>query len=314
MSSRKLMFGLSACLLLCPAATVAAYGDDDDDDKQPKVRTVRVDCSTGHSINKAFNRHKNADALIIEIDGICDENVLVQRDNVTLSGINPDEYGEPTDGIQAVSTDPDAPPNFGATLLIRDVLNVTVENLKLTGGAVGLRIVDSGSGPLLRIFVKNCSLEENTNRGLTLARTVAQFEHTVIAENSQGAIATNRSNFFCEHCLIEGTLLGTSSYLSLSHSKLERFFLLVNSFLRLENTVQTDNPIPRFSLVNDNSELRIATNSTVLGPTIVNGFSTGILEAGTTHTGNLVCGTGGDVVCPGATINGTSNCLQCLVP
>ena len=47
MSSRKLMLGLSACLLLCPAVTVAAYGDDDN--KQPKVRTVRGLCGLERS-------------------------------------------------------------------------------------------------------------------------------------------------------------------------------------------------------------------------------------------------------------------------
>ena len=60
--------------------------------------TVKVDCTKGGSINKALDQNKNARSLILEIGGMCTENVIVTRDRVTLRGINPS-----IDGIQAAS-------------------------------------------------------------------------------------------------------------------------------------------------------------------------------------------------------------------
>jgi hypothetical protein len=284
-----------------------------DDDKEPKVRTVRVDCFKGKSINKALKKHKN-DELIIELDGICDEDVLVQRDNVTLRGINLDSEGEPEDGIRAVSTDPDAPPNFGATLFIRDALNVTVENLILTGAALaGLKILDSGSGGPLPIVVRNCRLENNTDVGLALTRANAVFEDTVFTGNGVGPTVMTKSVFGCANCSIVGPLLGGSSILTVIHSTLKgRFQVNSKARITLTNTEQSENP--SFNGVFGDSQLNITEGTIVHGRTLFTAFSTGVLGQGTTHDGNLMCVSGSDVVCPRATINGTSNCLQCLPP
>ena len=91
------MFGLGTCLLLCSGMTIAVKGK--------ATKTVKVDCFKGKSINAALNANKNVDELTIEIDGICYENVIVDRDNVTLRGINLYENGEPEDGIEAASMD-----------------------------------------------------------------------------------------------------------------------------------------------------------------------------------------------------------------
>ena len=306
MSLRKLMFGLIAGLLLCSAVTVEVSA---------RTRTVKVDCARGKSINKVLKVSWWIDELIIEIDGICDEDVLVQRDNVTLRGINLDGAGEPEDGIRAVSTDPDAPPNFGATLFIRDALKVTVENLILTGGVLhGLRVVDSGNPGPTPILVKNCRLEYNTLTGLSLGRANVEFEDTVIIGGSMSATVINASNFSCEKCSIKGTLLGGSSVLTLIDSTLEgRFQIVQKSRMTLTNTVQKENPTFNNAVFHD-SQLSIREGSTILGRTLFTAFSTGVLGAGTTHDGNLMCVSGGDVFCRGATINGTSNCSQCLVP
>ncbi len=303
MSLRKFMFGLSACLLLCSVFTV---------DLSARTRTVRVDCFEGESINRVLRYYWWIDELTIELNGICDEDVLVKRDNVTLRGINLDGYGEPTDGIRAVSTDEDKPPNFGATLFIRDALNVTVENLILTGAVLhGLRVVDSGNPGPTPILVKNCRLENNASRGLSLGRAGVFIEDTEIARNGVGAAVMNNSDFNCERCSIEGTLSGGGSELALIGSTLKGRFQVFWSRIDLTDTDQTENPT--FNAVFHDSQLNIREGSTILGQTRFTAFSTGVFFFDT-HTGDLMCSTGGDVVCPGATINGTSNCSQCLVP
>ena len=174
MSLRKLMFGLSACLLLCSAVTVEVRG---------RTRTVKVDCFKGKSINKALKKHKN-DELIIEIDGICVENVLVDRDNVTLRGINPEVApGLPADGIEADSMDENAPPNLGVALWIRDAANVTVKDLRIFGAARhGLRVTNSR--PLIR--VENSRLEGNALRGLSVLDARVMVLDTTLTGNVVG--------------------------------------------------------------------------------------------------------------------------------
>ncbi|MBI2835747.1 MAG: hypothetical protein HYX76_15105, partial [Acidobacteria bacterium] len=58
--------------------------------------TVKVKCAQGDSINKAIGQHPNAESLVVEISGMCSENVVVTRDRVTLRGTDP-----AGDGIQA---------------------------------------------------------------------------------------------------------------------------------------------------------------------------------------------------------------------
>jgi hypothetical protein len=301
MSLRKFMFGLIGGLLLCSVVTVEVSA---------RTKTIRVDCSRGKSIKRALAYSWWIDELTIEIDGICDEDVLVKRDGVTLLGINLDEDGEPEDGIRAVSTDA-GPPNFGATLFIRDALNVTVENLILTGGELGLRVVDSGNTGTALILVKNCRLENNTLAGLSLGRANVVFEDTVIIGGSRSATLIGMSTFSCEKCSIEGALRGGDSTFSLIGSTLKGRFQVARSRIDLTDTVQTENPT--FNALFHDSQLNVRGVSTILGLTRFTAFSTGVFFSDT-HTGDLMCLSGGDAVCPGATINGTSNCPQCLVP
>jgi hypothetical protein len=54
----------------------------------PGVKTIRVDCNRGDSINQALA--DKADGLIIEVQGTCQEDVVVARDDVTLLGLGSD--------------------------------------------------------------------------------------------------------------------------------------------------------------------------------------------------------------------------------
>lgn len=102
--------------------------------------TVNVDCSKGKSINKALDQHKNAQSLIVEIEGMRHENVVVTRDSVTLRGANP-----ATDGIQAVAN----ATQIDAALWVRGAHQVVDENLKLTGGFAGLLATEVSTPSLI---------------------------------------------------------------------------------------------------------------------------------------------------------------------
>jgi hypothetical protein len=156
-----------------------------------ETATVRVKCNNGQKINQALKHRPNADNLIIEIEGMCNENVMVTRDRVTLKGTDP-----ASDGIQAVSnTTP-----IDVALWVRGAHQVSVENLKLTGGFAGL-LASEVSTPFL--LMKNCRLEGNTNYGVQLESALLQAENSVFSDNgfiNAGVFLSSR--FGCNGCTL----------------------------------------------------------------------------------------------------------------
>ena len=136
------LFLLCACLLMpaAPTPSVAA---------RASAGTLKVNCHKGESVNKALAKDPDAASLVVEISGLCKENVVVTRDRVTLRGADP-----ATDGIQAAGNTEQT----DAAVWVRGAQLVVVENLKLTGGFTGL-LATEVSVPHLR--VNNCRLEGN---------------------------------------------------------------------------------------------------------------------------------------------------------
>ena len=91
MRSKKLCVFMCVGLVWLAGGAAAAQND-------LGVTTVRIDCKKGGSINEALK--VNAKELIIEIQGMCKENVTVSRDWVTLRGRDPKK-----DGIESQMAD-----------------------------------------------------------------------------------------------------------------------------------------------------------------------------------------------------------------
>jgi len=249
MSLRKGFLGL--CVFIFCFGTVCA-------------KTVKVDCFKGKSINAVLNAHKNADELTIEIDGICDENVIVQRDNVTLLGINLDGEGEPLDGIRGVSTDEEAPPSFGNVLWIRDVANVRVENLRIFGGARdGIRIRNA----YIQIDVINCILEENDRNGLRLLSARVDLDFSTVRGNGRTGVFVRQAAVRLNESTIDEddeAIRASEGVVSLRDSTVMSgsFIAREKSFIELRDTNQMANPDR--NRINDDSQL-LARDSSVVG-------------------------------------------------
>ncbi|HEX6183772.1 MAG TPA: hypothetical protein VFZ44_07670 [Pyrinomonadaceae bacterium] len=175
---------LFALLLLqsAPATPAAA---------QAPAAVEKVNCHKGESVNKALSKQPDATALVIEISGVCHENVVVTRDRVTLRGADPDD-----DGIQAVAN----VEQHDTALWVRGAQFVTVENLKLSGGFAGLTATDTNL-PFLRLL--NCRVEDNLQFGIQLEVALLTAEDTTIGPNTRfnvGAFAGSR--FECRDCTI----------------------------------------------------------------------------------------------------------------
>jgi hypothetical protein len=158
--------------------------------------TVKVDCSKGQSINKALADKKDARSLIVEIEGMCNENVIVTRDRVTLRGANPS-----TDGIQAESN----VALIDSALWVRGAHEVTIENLKLTGGYAGLLATEANTVDL-KMF--NCRSEGNSAYGVLLEQSLLQVEDTVFTSNGNFNAGVFFGRIECTRCTFSNPLGG----------------------------------------------------------------------------------------------------------
>ena len=164
--------------LLTPASLVA----------QQSTPVVTVNCAEGESINRALTRRPNAASLIVEISGMCTENVVVTRDRVTLRGSSPGE-----DGITGIANTHDT----DAVIWVRGAHLVTIENLRLAGGGAGVLATDA-STPLLRLI--NLTIDGNTRYAVELEESVAHADSLVATGNGWGIGAFHGSQFTCTNC------------------------------------------------------------------------------------------------------------------
>ena len=178
------LFLLCASLLMPAAPTQSVVA-------RAPTATEKVNCGKGESINKALARHPGAAALVVEVSGMCRENVVVTRDRVTLRGSDP-----ATDGVEATA---DAE-QTDAAVWVRDAQLVTIENLKLTGGFSGLLASNVGV-PFLRL--KNCRLEGNNQWGAQLELALLDAVDTTFGPNTRFSVgAFNGSRFGCAGCTL----------------------------------------------------------------------------------------------------------------
>ncbi len=293
------------------------------------AKTVKVNCFMGKSINMALEKNQNVEELILEIDGICDENVIVRRDNVTLLGINLDpdtpEPGEPLDGIRGVSGT-DIPPSFGNVLTIRDATNVTVENLRIFDGLNnGIFVQNSYRG----ISVINCILEDNEERGLSVRDARVQLFDSTVRGNGRDGVNVRQAAVRLTDCTIDAVgsedgiavLADRHSTAEIRNSEVTGSFAATRkSLIQLSNTTQIAigiglcKKVCLDNSISEDSQL-LADDSSVSGPSEFSHFSTGLLLGDSKHNGDMTCESGSDVFCadPKTQIIGTtSNCASCL--
>jgi hypothetical protein len=301
----------------------------------PATKTVFVDCDKGdeEAITKALNA--KAVELTIEISGICVEDVEINRSNVIMRGTDP-----LVDGIRS-----DPAGLMRQALSLRNVSNVTVENLKLTGASNGIGINDS-----FAVNLVNCRLENNSFAGAIVGTASGSIRiiDTVVAAPappagaplSRGIWVTNGSNATCFNCtiddyrealrvstganlfVIDGTYNATRNALQLANtaSAVIRNATFDGSIAMLGQSVATLFNVTQISSPFDN-ELRQGSNliasgvTALFGDTNASEFTKVTLNASSSMSGTMTCTSGGDAFCD-APLSATtgSNCGQCANP
>ena len=326
--------------LLAVLSTAAAQADT--------TLTVRVDCTRGQSINAALNR--NAEELIIEITGKCNEAVKIRRSRVTLRGTDP-----ALDGL--VGPVGDSVPLLevqGADLGSRSGSGgVELENLSLSGGTdCGLFVADSS------VALRNCLIaDNNTGGGCGGAHFTrgsdARIRNSTFLRNGLAAVESTvscQSCTFAEHpyaafivsgggshgTLANSTISGGSGAAAILQGDLHVLNTTITATNRAINVEQAQARVIGGSIagqiVGDYRSLIRLENTTqtsnpfgnylgqgsfvavnassLAGSTQLRGFSQGSIANGA-HLGDLSCGTGADVTCDGSETKSSSSCGLC---
>ena len=314
---------------LCTFMFVSAYaGVKAPKEKAPLEAIVAVDCTIGESINDALATP--AQNLIIEISGMCAEDVVVERTNVTFRGTDP--------AIDGIMPDPNGLKRNA--LALRNISNILLENLTLTGAQTALL----GINDSFAVALTNCNLEgidyvradgqtRRTFAGAIVGTASGSiyFQNTDVNHTGVGLWVTNGSNAMCGGCYMSDVFTAlsvtTGAKLDLGDRRLaDGSFTRPNNFSAptvLSVTEQSSVILPTVSAANDvvaSGRVLIENNSfasltkLIGGNVIASGFSNVLLDTATSSVASLSCSSGGDAVCGDATGLGETGCGQCTVP
>lgn len=155
-----------------------------------------VDCAAGDTVGEAVaDADTHFGPVSITISGVCEENAVIERSDVTLSGV------EPTDGIQA------ADPGL-STLTIVGAHGLELSNLTISGGRTGIHVVSgavlSATGVTVRdstgdgvrvgsastAYLNDCTILNHPIFGVSASGTVGIID-SEISGNGQGLFAAS---------------------------------------------------------------------------------------------------------------------------
>ncbi len=150
------------------------------------AKTVSVECDKGKTIEKALA--DNAGALEIVVSGTCSENVLIDRDGVTITGA----AGATLTGIPAV------PPVAAITVL--SARGVAIRTLAVSGGGRHGIFVNRGSA----VEISGVTSSNNTSHGLlVIDDSSARITDSTFNDNTGDGIGNWGGSFV--------TLVGTNT-------------------------------------------------------------------------------------------------------
>ena len=143
------------------------------DDSPKGTKTERVDCAKSKSsIQKKVDKVKRGRPTTILIKGICNEEITVTKDDVTLLA---HEDGGTVNG----------------SIYVIDAKRVTIDGLKVTGSADGVGALDHAS-----VTIKNAILEDNRGSGVLAARSalVTLRDNVIRLNDEYGVLVLDGAN------------------------------------------------------------------------------------------------------------------------
>jgi len=147
------------------------------------TRTVRVRCDRGQSINQALEvMERYSGDLLILVRGTCHEDVVIERNDVTLRGEVP--------GARVVASSSTA-------IFLDRVSRVSIENLRVQGGTEGAEDM-GGAGVFVwqstAVSVSDLVVERGQSKGMTVVGSTVTITDSVFRYNNGYGLQGNASS------------------------------------------------------------------------------------------------------------------------
>jgi hypothetical protein len=156
---------------------------------------VDIDCSAGDTINGILDAHKETTGMLtIRVSGVCAEQVVITRSNVTLQGISGATIQQQVDtGFTGVTVSGGADHVYVSDLrlvegftgaLVTKGAHAVFSNIVFEASDNGVTVIDNGVADITASTIRN-----NT-QGIYAARGgVASVSNSVIEQNTVGVLA-----------------------------------------------------------------------------------------------------------------------------
>jgi parallel beta-helix repeat protein len=147
-------------------------------------QTFTVDCAKGQTISAALDNGDSRKPMVLTIQGTCNENITIARDDVTLQG-DP-KVGATVNGSSAAATI--------AILANR----ITVDRLAVTGGTNGVLVHGA-----FNAVVKNAVIQNNAQNGIFVLVGHARITNNTIQYASGHGVSLQGGNALLSTNLIQ---------------------------------------------------------------------------------------------------------------
>lgn len=208
---------------------------------------LHVDCGIGESISDALNSVAGNDSeVVVNVSGLCLEDVIITRDDVTIRGTNASSKIQGTFAVSAR----------------RGASRINVENITLTGAYAALSCFSGAA-----VTATNVTLENSARGVLSFFQGSCNVIDSLIAGNNQGLTVGDNSNINLQGSVVENSNTGANVYgnssLSTSASSLNATSTFRNN--RLAMQVYSNGALRPVNLevVNNDVGVRIFGNSTL---------------------------------------------------
>lgn len=212
-------------------------------------RTTSVNCNTGQKINTALRRQLPGGGLVVNITGVCTENVVITTDGVVLRAAAPGA------GITAADATRDV-------VFIDGGRRIELEGLVISGGTRGVNAFRGAS-----VEVDTCTVQGSSITGITsgYGATIFMDNSTVQTSGGDGVLAATH-----------GTVVVTNS--TVSNNGRDGFLASRNAHIRVGQNFGSTAFGPVTVRDNARNGITIVDASTVLvnQTTVRNNLSTGI--------------------------------------
>lgn len=148
---------------------------------------VSVDCAAGESIAPVLEQHQYTTApLTINITGVCNEQVFIFGDRVTLRGVD------------STATIASNAPMYGTVTVSHGARDASVENLKLVGGKYGILVARNSHAIFRQLDITGASgtgliAIDNSYAAITDS-TIHQVGTSAVYAGSNSSVRVSASN------------------------------------------------------------------------------------------------------------------------